>query len=538
MATGPDGNYLKLEELGVLQPENYSSDYYTPLSANNICYYSSSYPVKGFTLGYCVKSGSDLIQVLNVQTLKNNMEFHNFPRSTNKYGQTIDVIFSPNLNNEFVFYFPSGDNDPKITSGCACNITDSDGVFPVHSMGVERVRFNITDTPVTGQITSPDGDLQACCFKDGNQSFSDPTKYILQNGDYRSGGIMASGGQFPNLYDTCDFNHRSMGSKQCVTQFQKYCLANLDPDDLYDRWTGNTGINSIPGWNCYNAFKRIVSSDESYKNNNGYNSDGVYAPFPQPVDTSIIQNPSFAINTVQTLFSLTQGKIDISAEQNDPNYSNFTSILYEICSNYHFACKKNLDSYCTNESANSLINNPGNLKWCGCHLPLDEYGKYVDIYGVKKECSPTCHNSVAIPDVQPNVPLKMTDVIGVDYNPVICKGSNVCVIDDINVNISKNLNINQVCGGCGTDASCQCIIENDRFISGGSLDVNQMCGNNSVYYETQYDPLTGNYTYTNVGNEIFRDTEEKLEETNFTIIIVIILFFLGILVVLGYNFGI
>jgi len=539
MATDSNGNYLNVRELGATKPENYNIGYDGVISLDNVCYYANNSD-NSYDMGYCAKPNDpinvifSISQGFNVGRADGTVPIPAIFNQTNN-GETIDIILKPNLNAEFEIYNP-WINNKNFTTSCACKLPDN--TSQINSLGITRSQFNVTDKPVSLQQLSPDFDIQACCFKDGNQPPEDPNNFILKNGDIREGDRYANVPN-QNLYDTCAFNLRSMGSKSCVTQFQKYCIPeNIGADDLYDHWTGAAGIESVPGWNCYNAFKRIVSSNESYTDNT-YDLDGEYAPRPQPVDKGIIQNPTFAINTVEALFSLLQqNKVDISLEQNEANYSNFTSVLYELCNDYPFACKKNLDVYCSNESANTLITTPGNLKWCGCHLPLDAYGKYVDIYGVKKECSPTCHNTIAIPDVQPNVPLKLTDVIGVDFNPVVCKNSNICVIDDINVNLSKNLNITQICGGCQSqNSTCQCIIENDRIISGQNVNISQVCGNDSVYYETQYDPLTGNTTYTNVGGKIFQDTEQEIERTNFGIILGILIIFLAFLALLGYNFG-
>ena len=133
---------------------------------------------------------------------------------------------------------------------------------------------------------------------------------------------------------------------------------------------------------------------------------------------------------------------------------------------------------------------------------------------------------------------------------------NVCLIDDLtlsiaNSTISSGININQICGSCGDNASCSCIIENNTIdvvntVLQGSITVQTMCGGTTCTYpspfkegprqipvsctDTENDPL---YQY------LVEVTRMQTASTYFSYFIIagIILFFLLVILLCVYFRG-
>jgi hypothetical protein len=131
--------------------------------------------------------------------------------------------------------------------------------------------------------------------------------------------------------------------------------------------------------------------------------------------------------------------------------------VVQVCQTYPGACDNVLQTVCSGFTAQELGGNPSQASLCGCFLSSAEYNKSGGVFGVGRECSPTCLLQSA---VKPRDPSSQTDFLR-------CKQS-ICIIDDVTINIlgkstAGNISFNQACSSCGTGAansssSCICSI--------------------------------------------------------------------------------
>jgi hypothetical protein len=445
-------------------------------------------------------------------------ETGNFINSNTSAAEYLNSQLSLNLNGEWQLV-DYNRNDPSfpVQQACACTIPDFDK--PIYAIEAKRIAFDGGTSKVY-----PDH-ITSCCFKDANNASTLDSNKVI---NYTESSDVPG-----NLYNTCSFEHRSVassGNAGCSGPVNDYCFNPNDTlQQFADKWTNGAE------YNCYYAFQRKVSANEAGLT---YSSGGEYAPAPQVVSPQAIYDPVYAENAVNAFYAtITSKGVNISANPTDPNYNVITDTLYQMCTDYPFACKGLLESVCQNQTSQTLVENPGLLRWCGCHLPDDAYGKYVDVYKVAQECAPSCNRQGVIPNAQNYIP-------GVPSNttPTTCK-ENICVIDNLNIQYTGagDININQVCGGCaGTNNQCECIIENDRFIltneMKANLQVSQVCGKGTFYYESSVDPLTGQIVYNQTNNPL-RNEEQKVNTLNWFLIMLGIILFFVLLGVAGAYFG-
>jgi hypothetical protein len=301
-------------------------------------------------------------------------------------------------------------------------------------------QFGMTNTPCMHVKAS--GDPLTCCLKDANQNPTD---------DNKTDGLNKLG--FPN---TCEFGFRNLASSSqnsegtsCRSLVKEFC----DPEnsDFENRWFEGTQP-------CLKAFERIASS-----NGTGYSfsPDGAI-PIPEPVDPQIItgniDNRLFLQGQMNAMFS----KLNLFANPDEIGSSNTVNRVFELCEKYPFAC--DMTKVCSAESSQSIINNIDKLRWCGCYLPEKEYERYP---GISRECSTQCNREGVLP------------LVDINNLPKKCKGQDVCIIDDISINLNtgSGTNFKQVCGGCASEgANCVCLVSDDTFINSGDQDISQVCG--------------------------------------------------------------
>ena len=129
--------------------------------------------------------------------------------------------------------------------------------------------------------------------------------------------------------------------------------------------------------------------------------------------------------------------------------SGFYNTLWNICNKFPALCSNGADinpvgilpDLCRNITTEDLIKTPDAIKWCGCHMPEEQYKEYTETYGITRECTPMCNKLGVIPVIDNNGERKF------------CQ-QNTCIIDDntinlINSEISGSISFNQICPGCG-----------------------------------------------------------------------------------------
>lgn len=170
-----------------------------------------------------------------------------------------------------------------------------------------------------------------------------------------------------------------------------------------------------------------------------------------------------------------RGKI-IPSRIGDPTYTPFQETFLVMARTVPGIVADALkDTVCNGYTAETIIYDQTLTRLCGCYLADDQYSRYTDVYGVPKECTPTCTVAGAV------------RVINEDGYTIRNCDQDVCVIDNINITLGNNnsdVNFSQVCGGCGPDASCRCFISGYTIDASsgliGNIDFSQSCGGETV----------------------------------------------------------
>lgn len=183
--------------------------------------------------------------------------------------------------------------------------------------------------------------------------------------------------------------------------------------------------------------------------------------------------------------------------------------VVDLCNFSPGTCDQVLNSYCSNMTrqtlgslaAQSASNGIEIGNWinqlCGCHLPKKEYDIYEKSLNSGSEGggggpagedqSPQCDPACLFPGVV------KTGATGSSTSNSTSNSTsfkqceqNVCIIDDVNINISRNfggqINFNQLCGNCA-EGMCKCIFSNinvteNDINSLANVNFNLHCGNN------------------------------------------------------------
>lgn len=472
-----------------------------------------------------------------------------------------DVLLESPFNsewqlNEILFRSVDYISDPNNR----CIFTDPTAIgYTYYTMPIQRIAYDGGSYQgLTGSL--PNGNIDHmtnCCFKDGNNGIATESNYYNDSTDFPE--------ILQNQQDTCPTVYRSLGNNACSTIIARpgnsFCFPlndNNSPNlELFtNRWTKsiyppNSNNSST---NCYYWYQRTVSANEFASEINYYlnpetqdpqlDYNDVYLPDPQPVSNQFISNKTFAITTAQQMLryitstnsnSSQSNAVNIFALPDSPNFDNSSNVLYQLCKDYPIACNDMLTNLCSDQNTYSIVENPGSLRWCGCHLPAEAYNKYTQVYNIPIACSPSCNREGVIPYTPPG---------DQETVPVPCANNNICIIDSLNIQYSQSggdINISQICGGCANEnSSCKCVIEDDRFIldsqnplSQQNINLNQFCGGGLFFYESK--DVNGNVIYVPTSDPV-QQQENEIKQTNRTLLLFVIVGFLIFLAILGIYF--
>lgn len=300
----------------------------------------------------------------------------------------------------------------KSAGGC-CN-----GCCGIDGKGVKCVRVNFR------------GSHDVCCFKDYLCNSEKDPNTCFDAADKRR---------------TCGLEYRDLGSSECYNQVTDVCNGNrLLPlqKDWTDAWTSlilnetneDYMLNPyVVNGACLTAINRSMSnicnfSDLSLLTPAAIQKEGFR--WSQKIMEDTIRN-------YETYYGPIMGKQDVDGSINMV----MKNIIWDTCNSFPGLCKNALENSCVNYSPEDMIGNPDILQWCGCYLSDQYYSKYVDRYGINKECTPLCNRAG-------NIPLSSDDGL---YTK-ICK-QNICLMDDVTLDIVSsvydNIEFGQICNGCG-----------------------------------------------------------------------------------------
>lgn len=324
----------------------------------------------------------------------------------------------------------------------------------------ERVKF--TGDPIT------------CCFNDlvcsGKSPSTNPVKCYSDGENRQNTCDDGSGGN----------NYRSITSRGCQDIMTQYCTGTLPTDPppeansiaWLDRWDQGRGIkeqtcNEVIARNlfrtsspCGEAIPPLVPGQCNIPPVLEIDSEGYF--WAQSLITAAISRYE------------EQG-LSIGALPGEANYNPWAEFLYaNICCPYPGLCQSALTKACETNTAQRISLNPAISQWCGCHLPIGEYEDYSVKFNIPPECTPMCNRTGTVP------------IVGVNAEPVLCK-QDICLIDGITVNLINSqvgggIDFNQICGNCGVNASCSCVVSNTTIdinnstIGGNVVPVSQGCG--------------------------------------------------------------
>lgn len=313
----------------------------------------------------------------------------------------------------------------------------------------------------------------------------------------------------PSGLNTCNPNSRSVtcslpvNGKSCADRVLEYCSGgDLPAGDTswFDRWrnpiTGKIlerDPNNPKIGGCAYALQRQLFNNP---NPAACNTKLINPITPSisltsqcnrldssyPVSASGSQWGTQLFNAMFTRYL--QDGYTIGAQPGTKGYNTFEEFLRkELCCAYPFLCSSSLNSICSTVKKEELSYNPSLASWCGCHLSSEEYRKYTDLFGISQECTPLCNREGVIP------------MSSGSSKKIRCE-QNVCLIDDLtlsiaNSTVSSGININQVCGSCGDNASCSCILENNTIdvvntVLQGSITVQTMCGSTTCTFPSPF----------------------------------------------------
>ena len=308
---------------------------------------------------------------------------------------------------------------------------------------------------------------------------------------------------------TCPINNRDIISNQpgqisensysgsCQQLVGDYCVGRDVTDNSWmNRWQGEDSP-------CVHAVKRNLFTT----NNIGGNvttAAGYYYPLLTPgqlYDNSMFINSegfAWSRDVIEEIMGrYRQDGFTLGTLPGYTGYNDFQNILYSICQNVPGLCQTQLNSMCGNDTTQRLINNPVRVQWCGCYMPNSEYATYQNNFGINRECTPICNRQGNI--FQPNPS---------GLGRVTCQ-QGICVIDDVNLtlsatNVTGDVSINQVCGGCGGQSSCQCYILNTNITTvnstiGGNINIDQACSATTCYRTSDQTTNNGNTSNTSSG---------------------------------------
>jgi hypothetical protein len=339
----------------------------------------------------------------------------------------------------------------------------SDTVIAEGCVSYDDVRRAANDCGGTGAIVTCKrdsfiGDPLTCCLLD----------YNCKGGD----ACWSDQGR----KQTCDPKTRSPFSSTCQPLVNQYCTGTLPSDDPSSAdWLARWDPNSPNS--CYNLFLRRMQLTPDPNRCSIPIPPSQQYPGQCNIPTSGIDAIGWQQNQTllnQVIQRYQEMGYKIGTDPGQPGYNSFQEFLYtNICCPYSGMCSSALRKSCATQTSQRISLNPTTSKWCGCHLPPEEYQAYELRYGIEPQCSPMCNRADVVKQA------------GRNLNPLVCT-TNTCIIDNVTVNLlSSNvqggLTFSQMCGSCGS-GTCSCIISysnvnvNNSTIGGSVIPALNECG--------------------------------------------------------------
>ena len=339
---------------------------------------------------------------------------------------------------------------------------------------------------------------------------------------------------------TCDPAYRNQSSPGCQDKLTQYCLGLGEykinnSQEFINRWNGIVTYDGKQYTNlCYNSIYRNLFTPES---------TGCLNP---PSNVGVVNSEGFKYSRdlvnlmIQKYIDDYNGNFLYGTESSEYN-TQLNTMIWNICYNNPGLCQSSMFKYCSQVNTDLLQKNPNLSLWCGCYMSNEQYSKYTDLYGISRECTPTCNMSGVIS-------ISSTDGI----SKKTCKQST-CVIDDVSINIANSLvgingggvNFSQICNSCsveGSNGTCNCTISNINITIIDSeipnLNIKQQCSSSSICYsdENGYPiqvPCTEGDDIYNPYAEIDKQSEEnKQNAIRLRNIKIIFLFFIIIILII------
>lgn len=284
---------------------------------------------------------------------------------------------------------------------------------------------------------------------------------------------------------TCDPRYRDMASPECGQLMIDYCTGSDVPigntQEWVNRWVTNVNISGQTfNSPCYDSIYRNLYSGQ------------VAACAKPPIPNSGVPSTAGYLYAQELMYRMIQRYIadggDLASIESSETNAQLNDLISKICTTTPGLCTRALNSYCVNINSNTLVRNPEYLKWCGCYMSQENYSKYTNLYGVSRECTPTCN-------MEGVIPLATSD--GTSF--LRCS-QNLCIIDDISISIAQstvsgNINFSQICNSCtseGSSGTCNCSITGGNFTiidsKIGNIEVSQQCSADSSCYREIQNP--------------------------------------------------
>ena len=339
--------------------------------------------------------------------------------------------------------------NPRISGGCGSNSCNNVQEYEGHCGSCHEIPISVKMQCRRLKFT---GDNITCCFNDwacSNQSDPHNPRCFSDTA----------------AQNTCNPDFRSITNFNCKNTIFNYCTGTLPTDDpnsleWLNRWTD---INSPRS--CLRGLLRNLLIPNPGDQSNCFDvtpyikiPEICNGPAPAPYSST---GYFWAQNLMKAVFERYKEQgFEIGTLPGFEGYNPFQDFLFDyICCGYPGLCQTGLQSVCVDKNAERLSLNPSAAKWCGCHLPPDEYESYANRFNIQAECSPICNRQGVIP------------IVGNDSKPILCQQTS-CIIDNITVNlvnaeIGDGIQFNQICGTC-PEGSCSCIISDTSVNIGNS----------------------------------------------------------------------
>lgn len=338
----------------------------------------------------------------------------------------------------------------------SCAYSDSHPYID-YGYGCCHVTCGISGSGVNCRRKAYTGNPLQCCMKD----------YACHN---EGGPTPASCYSDPNKQHTCDPKFRSLTEGKCPEVMSSYCTGQLPTDapgstEWLTRWD-----DTCPKY-IYRLLSNEPCKDPIIDDSPGC---GRGALFPDGINADGYVKAQALVKSALKRYEEIGFKLGTIAGYK--GYNEWQETFYKkvgcpFPGLIQDALKQDI---CSGKSAEQISKNPALVKWCGCHLPDDEYEVYSELYNIPPQCSPLCNRRDTIP------------IISVGDKPVLCE-QNVCIMDQTVVNIIDStigggVDFDQICGSCPEGSICSCVASSNEIdiesstIGGNFVPIAQRCG--------------------------------------------------------------